>query len=379
MLVCFLAICFPNLKVGVVVDTVNPFIYLTWCMLFLYIIKARFTLNYDVLDIFFISFFLFFFIYIILGPYEEVRVEAENLLPKQWLSMYSHNIEYFYNTKKNALFQLVNLFVYYLFYKFGMLVAKKDESLIYLILNFLLITISFQFILSFFQVVYGENGIRAYGTVGNAQNLGALSILVMVTYLFFSKVKILKILVLSLTFGCIVLSGTRSSLVAYILLLLLIYMPFKVSRIIFWVVLIVNFFIAILVSSIFDSTGLIDFISAYTSSYTLVMRFLMWGSFYELLSSSLLIGLGGVIPRFSENVLWYFALPYGFFGIAVYASLIYRLLKKANKFNYIFGIYIFIQGLTFYGFLVGNLGLFFWFLFGFISVSNDEYFTRKKV
>jgi|GEM_PF-5496145 len=379
LLVCFLVICFPNLKVGIVVDTINPIIYLTWCMLFLYMIKVRFTLNLDVLDVFFICFFLFYSVYILLGPYDEVRAVAESLLPKQWLDMYSHNIEYFYNTKKNAIFQLVNLLVYYLFYKFGMLVAKQDKAMIYSILNFLLFTIIFQFILSFFQVLYGESGIRAYGSVGNAQNLGALSILIMITCLFFSKIKSFKLLVLGLTFGCIILSGTRSSLVVYALLLLLIYMPFKFTLIIFWISLVLNFFIAILISPLLDSTGIIEFIGVYTSSYTLVMRFLMWGSFFELFNNNFLIGLGGVIPRFSENVIWYFALPYGFFGILAYSSLLYRLLNRGSKFNYIFGVYIFTQGLTFYGFLVGNLGLFFWFLFGFISVSNDEYFTHKKV
>lgn len=361
--ICLLAIVVPPIKLGGIVDTINPLELLVWGMAFIYFVHKPKNVVDCKFDFLYLLFFSFFSILLVSGIGDENRRLYDSFIDPLWYKMYHTDIEFFFNTSTKSFFQLVNLLIFYVVYKIGAYfsLTKNFDLIIYRSLS---VAIFFQFFVGVFQYVTG-NLERPYGTLGNAQAFSSFALLAMIFISGVHVSKINKIISILPCVAIVILSGTRSSIFLLPIMFFILNLENKkLINTLLFSVFFANCILVILIPFVgYDE--LISLISIYTSSYTIYLRYMMWDGFISSISNNLLLGTYGIIPRFAENVIWYYLISYGVFGAGVYLYLFKN--SARNTRSKLIILFSLVQGLTYYGFLVAQLGLLFWFILGYTS------------
>ena len=103
------------------------------------------------------------------------------------------------------------------------------------------------------------------------------------------------------------------------------------------------------------------------------MRYIIWENIFLLvIKKNFLLGTNGIIVSFPENVIWYFLQPYGIVGIIIILYFFfYKCKDKAQKHNLLLSAF-FLQGISYYGFLVPPMSYMFFALLGLYSKEKIE-------
>lgn len=296
---------------------------------------------------------------------------ANSLIPSKWYQMNSVNVTSFYRGTLISAFQILNFFIFFISFLFFSLYSRKLTQA--MIKKILFVSLIFQFVISIFQVFILDYH-RAYGTLDNPQALG-LFMLIISCVVFPEKGKnIFDYLSIFIIFSTILLSGTKSAIFVLVIIWLVTYFPSLMKRRYIYILLFLNFSFSVILSYNFE---LIDSVLLYASNYlntfSMYLRYILWNSFTEVISSNLLFGVRGTTVHFSENVIWFILLSYGLCGSIIFFLLIHTLLNYSMrncKTIYLLLLVLVVQGFSYYGVMVGTTGVLFWSLLG-------VYFGRK--
>lgn len=215
---------------------------------------------------------------------------------------------------------------------------------------------------------YLNSGVRYSGIYSNPQDMSAILLFNTVIFYCFrgrSSVELIFFLIIS----CIgiLLTGTRSSLIIFIILVLLRNRP---SLLIF-VSGIISLLITIIVPLYINYVVKIDF----TSTSSSVVRFKLWSDyFWPNILDNFFVGVG-TVPIVTESLIIFFLFVYGFVGLSLFFYYIYIMCKEIthNKdcIKLLFGVIIF-QSVYFMGLLsLDNITMtFFW--LGYLSQNGER-------
>lgn len=315
-----------------------------------------------------------FLLILILGRNNEIIDFANQSIPPEWAELYAKK-EYddFYRSTKIAIFQLINFLFMVIFFIFS---NKNKIPFDEQLKKILIATLITQMVVVLIQkFILGEH--RPVGTLGNSQSVGFL-LSVIACYIFFyctgfdKKILFLAVIITS------IITGTRSviAILAVLWVLDIRYLREHFNRIIPLSIFCISFLFTIFVSysETFKDTVIIG-INYITSPLSMHIRFLMWGSFMDVVLESPLFGTYGIPTYFTDNAYWNFILPYGFFGLifvtVFFGSMIY--FSNRNKIFYYLSIVYSIQSISYSGAFQSNLAM------GMILLLGYEYSKLKRI
>ncbi|MCU8474201.1 hypothetical protein M2G39_19480 [Vibrio vulnificus] len=308
----------------------------------------------------------FFSFLLLLGRDEDLIGFANSVIPKEWTELYGKK-DYtdFYRDTRIAFFQLINFFMMLIFFSFS---YKNKFNFDKEIKNLMLLTLFLQFLITTLQVLVLDQE-RPTGTLDNSQSVAFL-LSIITCYLFMYASGWPKVFLFSLIVLTALLTGTRSVIAVLVLLYIFNMSFFRNKFALFTTISIAlsSFLITMLLSSSKAIQEIVLFlVSTATSPLSLNVRFLMWSSFYEVVSRSVLFGTMGIPVYFTDNLFWNFILPYGIFGfifvIFFFGSMIFSI--KKNPIFYYFVIVYSVQAITYSGAFLSNLAMGLFLLLGY--------------
>ncbi|GLR76416.1 hypothetical protein [Aliivibrio sifiae] len=363
---------FPNIPVYISGTPVK--LYWVIFILFLFVLiskvdKIRLDKNHIKLLMFIIyAFFILFFNDLNLNDY------ANSLIPMTWYDMNSVNVDSFYRSLLISGFQVLNFCIFFICFLFFSNFSNENNQT--KLNDILFLSLLFQLIISSYQIyVLGYN--RAYGSLDNPQALGLYSVLVSCVFFPSARFKVLDLIFCFLIVLVTYLSGTKSAMFVLFVILFIVMFPYFKKTIFIYSALLFNIFFAVILSYDKDIIDLILlWLSQFTNTFSLYLRYILWHSFNEVISNNLLFGVRGTTVHFSENIIWFFILSYGVLGFSLFMNFFISMIEFAqkNKTSIFLLLTVFtIQGFSYYGVMIGSTGVIFWSLLGIqYGMSKNE-------
>lgn len=289
-----------------------------------------------------------------IGLYINNTINYSVFIDQSWFDLYGAERFDFYHKFPKSLTYIIRIFVLFIVFALGQNYYSGIKN------NLVSFVLGLNVLIMLFQIFH-LNEYRPGGLLKNAQAVSAYAIL-LTSVLY--KVNF-TILILLLT--VVILSGTRSAIV--VLVILFIYNKLSISAknilnlalLLFGVLFSIIF--PILLSDQIDSIlSVINVV--FDSVLTMRIRFIMWESFSNVISSNPIFGTMGSIPRFYDNIFWNFTLPYGLTGLIILIIIAYSNLKSKNEMVKVVFFIFLLQGMTYDGFLISPLSYTYWFIYG---------------
>lgn len=291
--------------------------------------------------------------------------QANSVIPVRWHQMYGkREIVNFYKPIPQSLFTLIHILENFFIFAIAIVIHSKkyiNKKIIYYSLFIMLLV---QLIVSIIQF-FIFNTERAYGLTGNAQAVGVV-VFTAIILLSDWKNKFIKPFIFIIGILLIFLSGTKSSIVTYLVLCILLYLSnVKLTRYAVFFSFFFNILFSVFLLLLYKDLVLAIISTVFNSSFSMNLRFLMWGSsFFEVFNNSPILGTWGRITEFPDNIIWYFLVPYGLLGLSVIIFFFYKLLNvNSIKVNLLIFIFFF-QGFSYYGYMVNPVSYLWWFALG---------------
>lgn len=183
-------------------------------------------------------------------------------------------------------------------------------------------------ICSFLSVSYDffiSGNVRSSGLYQNPQDMSAIVLFYSCLYMIVSKGKqtLFLILFLLLSFVTIIMTGTRSSLLVFIILTLLQRKP----KLLFLLSLLLTIIISLFLPYYFSIINNIQI----TSMSSTIVRLKLWGEYLiPRIAENFILGVG-TVPVVTENLLLFLLFVFGFIGVFLFIIFIYRLIKYSTK------------------------------------------------
>lgn len=340
-----------------------------WIFIFYFYVRNKIKIKKEEFLIFiFITLeaILIFFYY----DYKNINF-LNNNIPEIWFEMGGWEKFSYFKGQYESIAQLVhileNLLIYFIF-KFKMNITEKQLKK----------TVLLNFIFQFSVILYQKFILNIFwqsGTLGHSQAIGTFCVMILILFGFSNKKnKTISILSIVLTF----ISKKNSSMAVVIFIMIF----YKYSLLALYLSALGNIILTILFSWIEKLKiiffSLIKFLFRDGSLYTLKMRYIIWEDiFFLIIKKNFLLGTNGIIVSFPENVIWYFLQPYGIVGIIIILYLFFHRCKyKAQKHNLLLSAF-FLQGISYYGFLVPPVSYMFFSLLGLYSKEKVENKNEK--
>lgn len=300
-------------------------------------------------------------------------VESDNLIPKNWFEMYGkREIDTFFKPVLQSYFQLVIMFICLLIFFIGSYLARSKE-LEKFIINSAILLIIINFFYS--TIEYFIFNVRASGVTDNPQALGVVLFSALLLVFFLSNNSLKRIICSFMVFSIVFFSGTKSSLASLIIIfILLINQSNRLLNLSLYGVILINFLSTVIFVLLFGEDMILLLSYLFSDTSTMLIRVLMWSSaFYNIIIESPVFGLFGRISEFPDNIIWYFLVSYGFLGFLIYLLFFFKITRKNNKYLNLLVFALFFQGLSYYGYMVKPMSYIFWFCLGFMYERACNY------
>ncbi|WP_038890912.1 hypothetical protein [Vibrio campbellii] len=373
----YMSVFLPAIPLGSIsLELSQPLLYI-FALLFFF--SFKFGLKREFIFIFW--FFAIQILMVIGSSYlKPILDEANNLIPDLWYSMYGRfDGDSFFKDELRSFFQLIGIAEIFLVFFITCSISKRFDLRLFVLKSVKLFLVINVF-LSIFQI-FVMNEDRAYGATSNAQLLGVVVICSIIVIKAFSHSKLDYMFFVFLGVVLIVLSGTKSSLVTFLSVVFLLHInSYRLNLISFILAFFVNFFISVVFAILFQEQILSLGRLIFSDMSTMQIRYLMWGSaFSHILSESPFFGAMGRVTEFPDNIFWYFLVSYGYVGLFVFIVFFYILMKKKSPFIVVMLFSFFLQGISFYGFMVKPVSYLWWMSLAFIYSYTGSLSAEKEL
>lgn len=230
-------------------------------------------------------------------------------------------------------------------------------------------------IISLVTVIYdyiAKGMLRSHGLYDNPQDMSAIVLFYSALFLCIVKNKKNQLLLLITAFAIIAMTGTRSSLLVFCILLFLKNKP----NLLLAISLLLTIIVSLVVPSYLSAINNIEI----TSMSSTVVRLKLWGDYLiPHIADSIFLGVG-TVPVVTENLLLFLLFVFGSIGTFLFVLFIYRLRKYSfyrNEITLILAVII-CQSVYFMGLMsLDNIVVTF-FILGFLSQSKNESSIRER-